>query len=49
MTGWWVLASGTGRPLRAHFEGEAALRVMFTDMKMPFKVDANAALAMAAE
>lgn len=49
MTGWWVIASGTGKPLRAHFEGEAALRVVFTDMKLPFKIDATAAKAMEAE
>lgn len=49
LTGWWVLASGTGKPLRAHFEGEATLRVLLNDLKLPFKLDANAALAMAAE
>lgn len=50
MTGFWVLAAGTGKPLRAHFEGEATMRIVFQDFKLPFKVDANAALTeMAAE
>ena len=41
-TGTWTVDAATGKPLRAHLEGAATMHVVFSDLKLPFVIDATA-------
>lgn len=40
-SGFWNVDASTGKPVSAQIEGEASLRVVVTDMKLPFKLSAK--------
>jgi hypothetical protein len=41
-SGYWNVDANTGKPISAAIEGEASMRVLITEMKLPFKLSAKA-------